>query len=42
MIRFTVNITGTVDVKDGQLVIDGRKIRVTAERNPEDIKLESS
>lgn len=28
---------GTVDVKEGQLVIDGRKIRVTAERDPKNI-----
>lgn len=29
---------GTVEVKNGQLVVDGRTIRVTAERNPEDLK----
>lgn len=29
---------GTVDVKDGHLSVDGRSIRVTAERNPEDLK----
>lgn len=29
---------GTVEVKDGHLVVDGRTIRVTAERNPEDLK----
>lgn len=29
---------GTVEVKDGQLVVDGKIIRVTAERNPEDLK----
>lgn len=29
---------GTVDVKDGHLVVDGKTIRVTAERNPEDLK----
>jgi glyceraldehyde 3-phosphate dehydrogenase len=29
---------GTVDVKDGQLVVDGQTIRVTAERNPADLK----
>jgi glyceraldehyde 3-phosphate dehydrogenase len=28
---------GTVEVKDGQLVVNGKKIRVTAERNPVDI-----
>ncbi len=28
---------GTVEVKDGQLVVNGKKIRVTAERNPADI-----
>lgn len=29
---------GSVDVKDGNLVVDGKTIRVTAERNPEDLK----
>ena len=29
---------GTVDVKDAQLIVNGRTIRVTAERNPEDLK----
>jgi len=29
---------GTVDVKDGYLVVNGSKIRVTAERNPADLK----
>ena len=29
---------GTVDVKDGHLVVNGSKIRVTAERNPADLK----
>ena len=29
---------GTVEVKDGNLVVNGNTIRVTAERNPEDIK----
>lgn len=29
---------GTVDVKDGNLVVNGKTIRVTAERNPEDLK----
>ena len=29
---------GTVEVKDGNLVVNGNSIRVTAERNPEDIK----
>lgn len=29
---------GTVDVKDGQLFVNGKKIRVTAERNPADLK----
>jgi glyceraldehyde 3-phosphate dehydrogenase len=28
---------GTVEVKDGALVVDGKTIRVTAERNPADI-----
>jgi glyceraldehyde 3-phosphate dehydrogenase len=29
---------GTVDVKNGNLVVDGHAIRVTAERNPADLK----
>ncbi len=29
---------GTVDVVDGQLVVDGKTIRVTAERNPANLK----
>ena len=29
---------GTVEVKDGQLVVNGNVIRVTAERNPADLK----
>lgn len=29
---------GTVEVKDGQLVVNGKTIRVTAERNPADLK----
>ncbi|KGJ87655.1 type I glyceraldehyde-3-phosphate dehydrogenase [Colwellia psychrerythraea] len=29
---------GTVDVVDGQLIVNGNTIRVTAERNPEDLK----
>ncbi len=29
---------GTVDVVDGQLVVNGKTIRVTAERNPEELK----
>ncbi|HSI69881.1 MAG TPA: type I glyceraldehyde-3-phosphate dehydrogenase [Gillisia sp.] len=32
------NFKGTVDVKDGHLVINGKTVRVTAERNPEDLK----
>jgi glyceraldehyde 3-phosphate dehydrogenase len=28
---------GTVEVKDGQLIVNGKKVRVTAERNPADI-----
>lgn len=30
--------SGTVEVDGGNLVIDGKKIRVTSERNPEDLK----
>ncbi|OAB78712.1 type I glyceraldehyde-3-phosphate dehydrogenase [Cochleicola gelatinilyticus] len=29
---------GTVEVKEGNLLVDGKKIRVTSERNPEDLK----
>ncbi|HBB48713.1 MAG TPA: type I glyceraldehyde-3-phosphate dehydrogenase [Flavobacteriaceae bacterium] len=29
---------GTVDVVDGHLVVNGKTIRITAERNPEDLK----
>lgn len=29
---------GTVDVKDGNLVVNGKTIRVSAEKNPEDLK----
>ncbi|MDB2385353.1 type I glyceraldehyde-3-phosphate dehydrogenase [Polaribacter sp.] len=29
---------GTVDVKDGKLIVNGNEIRITAERNPEDLK----
>ncbi len=29
---------GTIDVKNGNLVVNGKEIRVTAERNPEDLK----
>lgn len=29
---------GTVEVKDGHLVVNGKTIRVSAERNPEDLK----
>ncbi|MDD6104469.1 MAG: type I glyceraldehyde-3-phosphate dehydrogenase [Bacteroidales bacterium] len=29
---------GTVEVKDGKLVVNGNPIRITAERNPEDLK----
>ena len=29
---------GTVDVKDGNLVVNGQSIRVTSERNPADLK----
>ncbi|MDF1549889.1 MAG: type I glyceraldehyde-3-phosphate dehydrogenase [Bacteroidales bacterium] len=31
------NFDGTVEVKDGKLVVNGNEIRVTAERNPADI-----
>jgi len=29
---------GTIDIKDGKLVVNGKAIRVTAERNPADLK----
>ncbi|REE80018.1 glyceraldehyde 3-phosphate dehydrogenase [Lutibacter oceani] len=29
---------GTIDVKNGNLVVNGKEIRITAERNPEDLK----
>ena len=29
---------GTVEVKDGKLVVNGKAIRVTAEKNPADLK----
>ena len=29
---------GSIDVKNGNLVVNGNEIRVTAERNPEDLK----
>jgi len=29
---------GTIDIKDGQLVVNGKAIRVTAEKNPADLK----
>ena len=33
-----VSFKGTVEVKDGNLVVNGKKIRVTAEKNPADLK----
>ncbi len=32
------NFKGTVEVKDGKLVVNGNEIRVTSERNPADLK----
>ena len=29
---------GTVEVKDGKLIVNGKKVRVTSERNPADLK----
>ncbi len=29
---------GTIDTKNGNLIVDGNEIRITAERNPEDLK----
>jgi len=31
-------VKGTVDVVDGKLIVNGNEIRITAERNPEDLK----
>ncbi|MEW7277005.1 type I glyceraldehyde-3-phosphate dehydrogenase [Aquimarina sp. 2201CG1-2-11] len=33
---------GTVEVKNGSLVVDGKEIRVTAERNPENLKWDAA
>jgi glyceraldehyde 3-phosphate dehydrogenase len=32
------NFDGTVEVKEGNLIVNGNTIRITAERNPEDLK----
>lgn len=32
------NFKGSIEVQEGHLVVNGKKIRVTAERNPEDLK----
>ena len=32
------NFDGTIDVKDGHLVVDGKTIRITAERDPKNLK----
>ena len=32
------NFDGTIEVKDGHLVVDGKKVRVTAERDPKNLK----
>ncbi len=29
---------GTVEVKDGKLIVNGKEVRISAERNPEDLK----
>ena len=29
---------GTIEVKNGNLVVNGKEIRITSERNPEDLK----
>ena len=31
------HMTGTIEVVDNDLVVDGHRVRITAERNPEDI-----
>ena len=33
---------GTVEVKDGNLIVNGNTVRVTAERNPEDLKWDAA
>lgn len=33
---------GTIEVKDGALVVNGKTIRITAERNPEDLKWDAA
>ena len=33
---------GTVEVKDGNLVVNGKTIRITAERNPEELKWDAA
>ncbi|WP_025739676.1 type I glyceraldehyde-3-phosphate dehydrogenase [Aquimarina pacifica] len=33
---------GTIEVKDGSLVVNGKEIRITAERNPEDLKWDAA
>src|SRR5690606_2273212 len=32
------NFKGSVEVQDGNLIVNGKTVRVTAERNPEDLK----
>ena len=32
------NFDGTVEVKDGNLVVNGNTIRITAERDPKNLK----
>src|SRR6056300_1164451 len=32
------NYPGVIETLDGDLIVDGKRIRVTAERNPEDLK----
>lgn len=33
---------GTIEVKDGSLVVNGKSIRISAERNPEDLKWDAA
>lgn len=35
------NYPGTVEIKNEKLIVDGKEIRVTAERNPEELKWDS-
>jgi len=38
MIQCMENSIGTVEVKDGHLVVNGKTVRITAERDPKNLK----